>query len=110
MGTETKGQHTPGPLTARHSELMRGVVQVFDSGGFPIANFARAGKSGENLANAILFSAAPKLLAAAKAVVRRLDNGDSIEPGWYEAERLRAAIARAKGGALGTRTPQTEGG
>lgn len=38
-----------------------------------------------------------EMLKALKALVRRSDNGDVIEPGWYEIEDARKAIARAEG-------------
>ena len=91
MGTKTKAKHT-GPLTVRYSGL-NGVVMVFDTCGptpeIPIARFARAGESGENLANAILFANSADLLAAAEAgcvwCKRILIDGDgnerTIEPG-----------------------------
>lgn len=40
---------------------------------------------------------APALLAALNKLVRRLDNGDTIEPDWYEVDEARAAIAAATG-------------
>ena len=48
-------------------------------------------------ANARLIAQAPALLEKAERIIRRLDNGDTIEPGWWEAEELRAVIARARG-------------
>jgi hypothetical protein len=35
-----------------------------------------------------------RLLETANAIVRRSDNGDTIEPGWHEVEELREAIAQ----------------
>lgn len=97
MNAETK--HTRGPLTVRHSEVMQGVVQVFDAEGFPIANFTRADNGeGANLANAILFAAAPDLLAALALLSKWCDdnlNGVPAELGRIQ-EMADAAIARVR--------------
>ncbi len=37
-----------------------------------------------------------ELLEALRKLVRRSDNGDSIEPGWYEIEDARAAIEKVE--------------
>jgi hypothetical protein len=39
-----------------------------------------------------LNAAAPKLLAVLRRLVRRLDNGDTIEPDWYEADEARRVL------------------
>ena len=94
--------HTPRPWYVCHHDD-NGETVVRQSGGDILANlqcdlYDAENRATEIMANARLIAAAPDLLAAAKAIVRRLDNGDSIEPGWYEAENLRAAIAQAKAG------------
>ena len=44
-----------------------------------------------------LASSRTALLEALEKLVRRSDNGDTIEPGWYEIEEARATIEAAKG-------------
>ena len=106
MKTETV-RHTPGAarldrelanahgylVDAREALLKQSETFESETALYAIADADKAiQRAGE------LESGLPDLLAAAKAIVRRLDNGDSIEPGWYEAENLRAAIAQAKAG------------
>ena len=43
-----------------------------------------------------VLDAAPDLLKHLKRLVGRSDNGDIIEPGWYEIEDARAAIEQAE--------------
>ena len=38
-----------------------------------------------------------ELLNALKAIIVHSDNGDIIEPGWYEIDNGRAAVARSEG-------------
>ena len=69
---------------------------VFSADGNIVADVITCGGSDSN-ADIRLIAAAPKLLEALRTLVRRSDNGDIIEPGWYEIEEARAAIAEAQG-------------
>jgi hypothetical protein len=96
---ETRASHTPGPLTVRDSG---GDYFIIDAPGrwMELAHVykhaIRHNKAG--YANANLFSAAPDLLAACKAVLklgRELDKAGIINDPAINA--VRAAIAKAEG-------------
>jgi len=104
--------HTPGPWTQTMGLVsdMAGYC-TRESGhlaivGDPTSHHATFGGSDHPMsihdtermaaANARLIAAAPDLLAALKKLIRRSDNGDIVEPGWYEIEEARAAVQRAE--------------
>ena len=93
--------HTPGPWRwyARvDKEYPRGIrSRGGKSGEGPIHIAAVRWGDDTGEANARLIAAAPTLLAELEILIRRVDNGDSIEQGWYEIEHARTTVAYAKG-------------
>ena len=98
----TKVAHTPGPWTTGRSEL-----EVVDPKGRMIAALgAEAGanqKEEEQLSNARLIAAAPELLEALEFFFNIMhDYESSLRKGYVKLalDQARAALARAKGGAV----------
>ena len=92
-------QHTPGPWDVE-PKGSRHFVDGAD--GLTVAYIDRAGvrERAEIEANALLIASAPDLLAACMSALRALE--DNLQPGPMDADAkagLRAAIARATGGA-----------
>lgn len=110
-------QHTPGPW--KHSVRYREVdgahvvcgayigmwplpmAEIYDSNGLGGSN---GGDAVEQISNARLIAAAPDLLAAlesAELAVEQLCQGqDPANQCWFVLTEIRAAIAKAKGGAV----------
>lgn len=89
MTTKTKATHTPGPWSVSCS-------------GNDVENVSGAGvcalyadETAE--ANARLIAAAPDLLAAAEAMLRSIDEGPAFGNGEIEIDKLRVAVAKARG-------------
>ena len=101
-GVGVTTQHTPGPWHVTPA----GYISSHGHGYIPLITPFREeahrdkyrGPTPEALANALLIAAAPKLLEKLKKLVGRSDNGDVIEPGWYEIEEARVAITEAEKG------------
>ena len=95
-------KHTAGPWIVRYTARTDGIdTQRYDvvhyRNEYPhnetTDEFICSNVKGE--ANARLIAAAPELLDALTTLVRRADNGDTIEGGWYEVEKARAVIIKA---------------
>ncbi len=97
-------QHTPGPWHTEPEEWTEGRgIAICDNDGIvaivdPECEDIAA--CDEAQANARLIASAPALLKVLEKLVRRAENGDTIEPGWYEIEDAGRIVAEAKGGQL----------
>ncbi len=89
MSEETKVQHTPGPWKASPYSSIVGCAVTAQPD--PRANTVLVAAVRSGQANARLIAAAPKMLAALKAVVGVADR-DTVE-----FARARAVIAQAEG-------------
>jgi hypothetical protein len=95
--------HTDGPWIndASHPEWERNVIWANDV----VVAHVVDDQHGNADANASLISAAPELLAAARAALADMEgimpafdcDGERQHPGWKTIEELRAAIAKAEG-------------
>jgi hypothetical protein len=85
-------QHTPGPLEARQINHDHRPFAVISPNG-PHGDLIVAGFCTE--ADAILYAAAPYLLAACVEFVRKVDAGEARSKRSYAA--MKAAIAKATG-------------
>ena len=92
-------QHTPGPWEVHKNVSKKGELGIIADSAPCVIAHGMSEKHWPEIANANarLIAAAPELLAKLSALVRRSDNGDTIEPGWYEIAEARAAIAKAEG-------------
>jgi hypothetical protein len=92
--------HTPGPWSF---EELNGALEIVDETGIgTIAQLQTLeGISGEDIANARLISSAPDLLSALEFLLSDYlaINGESLTYSSVPADKARAAISKAKGGA-----------
>ena len=106
-------KHTQGPWQVLHDASVVGPDEVQEDGSIHVQSIARMALCQELMANARLIAAAPELLEALEALVKRVeyysaipeDQRPTIEQWEYtegssEMSAARAALAKAKGGAL----------
>ena len=97
---KTKSKHTPGPWKAIHTT--HGLTVCNESNRF-VALLTDSTKleGSEDYANAILITASPDILSAAKRVIGKYDKADEDEESQEDLstaiDMLRAAIAKAEG-------------
>lgn len=93
----TPANHTPGPWKLTTFE--DGSMAIIPTKGFTITALKPRKGFDEDIPNAQLMAAAPELLQVAEHILRLLEGPKPNKPGAVSRDMLRAAIAKAKGGA-----------